>query len=202
MRICIFERSSGGSSQPGLNSQSLFRGVLNTNAQGSVGSIPTQAQSEPVQEPERIWLTSEPLSIEGAGQLPLALPEGAVHAVFKRYGQSLDPNWLERFAAHAARENQREWLAALKAIRPVELEGEPGAELSSDAFGERHGFQPPVASLMLREGLLVRFAHQTWFDVLPRDYLALFPAGAEPRFELCTTIAAPLLHLAERFNRA
>lgn len=61
--------------------------------------------------------------------------------------------------------------------------------------------------LQFAEGLLKRLRHRTWFDVEPRDYLVFTPSGSEPgaewpRYELCTSISAALLHLAEAYSAA
>lgn len=73
------------------------------------------------------------------------------------------------------------------------------------------GGEVPLASddpqLHFAEGLLKRLRHRTWFDVEPRDYLVFTPSGSEPgaewpRYELCTSISAALVHLAEAYRGA
>lgn len=47
-------------------------------------------------------------------------------------------------------------------------------------------------------GALVHLRHLARYDVVARDYVVLERPGKEPLAELCTAIAAPLVHLAER----
>lgn len=46
---------------------------------------------------------------------------------------------------------------------------------------------------------LVRFRFVSRYDVIARDYLALFAPGAEPLCDLATSVTAALDHLAKRF---
>ncbi len=47
-------------------------------------------------------------------------------------------------------------------------------------------------------GALTHLRHLARYDVVARDYVVLDRPGKEPLAELCTAIAAPLVHLAER----
>lgn len=48
------------------------------------------------------------------------------------------------------------------------------------------------------EGRLMHLRHLARYDVVARDYVVLDRPGKEPLAELCTAIAAALVHLAER----
>ena len=55
--------------------------------------------------------------------------------------------------------------------------------------------------LELAEGrALVRFRFMARYDVIARDYLALYAPGAEPVCELATSVTAALDHLARRYS--
>lgn len=47
---------------------------------------------------------------------------------------------------------------------------------------------------------LVRFRFMPRYDVIARDYLALYEPGAEPLCELATSVTAVLDHLARRLS--
>lgn len=47
-------------------------------------------------------------------------------------------------------------------------------------------------------GSLVHLRHLARYDVVARDYVVLDRPGKEPLAELCTAVAAALVHLAER----
>lgn len=49
---------------------------------------------------------------------------------------------------------------------------------------------------------LVRFRFMRRYDVIARDYLALYAPDAEPLCEMATAVAAALEHLARRFSAA
>ncbi|MEZ4373966.1 MAG: hypothetical protein R3B07_24300 [Polyangiaceae bacterium] len=123
---------------------------------------------------EQTWLIAldSGAALQVGDAAPLELPRGSVARVFERYGQLL------------------------------EVPGDPQAV----------GGEAPLAStdtqLHFTEGLLKRLRHRTWFDVEPRDYLVFTPSasvadpGGWPRYELCTSISAALLHLAEAYSAA
>jgi hypothetical protein len=47
---------------------------------------------------------------------------------------------------------------------------------------------------------LVRFRFMARYDVIARDYLALYAPDSEPVCELATAVTAALAHLARRFS--
>ncbi len=124
---------------------------------------------------EHTWLVVDPAGSVaiGVGEAePLLLPRGSVTRVFERYGQVFEA------ASGGGGEAQRTLT--------------PGAS--------------PDTQLDFTEGLLKRMSHRTWFDVVPRDYLVFTPHVRErddwPRYELCTSISAALLHLARAYAAA
>lgn len=128
-------------------------------------------------ERDRTWLIADPLALQLNADPPLLLPDGCLSRVFERYGQPFDEAALERGP------RQLEWLAELK----------------------------------LPQGNVRRFRHRSWFDVVARDYLVFDEhagrtpraagsppdtAARAPRFDLCTSVAAALTHLATAYARA
>lgn len=101
---------------------------------------------------------------DGQGTAPL--PQGALEAVFRRYGKPLEAPGAARIT-------------------------EPG-QLRADTF-------LVAESLDLGDGrCVVRFRFRPRYDVIARDYLALFAPGEEALCELGTAIAAALRHLGRR----
>lgn len=101
--------------------------------------------------------------------------------------------------------------AAIWLVYPPLEVGEAGAEKPLPAAAvsrvfERYGlpFEPegaaPTERLRVEAGWLARLSHRTWYDVLPRDYLVYEPDEGAPRYQLCTHVAAALLHLAARYH--
>jgi hypothetical protein len=100
----------------------------------------------------------------------LPLPPGALVAVMKRYG------------------------------KPLAIGGED-APAPPDVAALVAGGVPVEESLELGEGYtLVRFRFLRRYDVIARDYLALFRPDGEALCELATAVSAALDHLARRFG--
>ena len=67
-----------------------------------------------------------------------------------------------------------------------------------------------IGELTLPQGTIRHFRHLSWFDVVARDYLVYGGRAASPpdaatpelRFDLCTSVAAALTHLATAYARA